>query len=113
MRINFCLLLLLVSSCSLGKARIPIIVKKLDYDEIDYKKLIQTKSNMQKSKNVVKDCLHVYLFIPNKFNLELAKTLSDSCKNSNYSFQNEIDHNFFYALYGRECIVNEHYCENL
>jgi hypothetical protein len=102
----------ILSSCAVQMGKVPIIVKNLDQDEINYEELMEKKNRIKKSKEFRKDCLHVFLFIPTKLTLEFDTVLMKSCKNSNFSFDNRIYDEFFYFLYGKECVVNEHYCEN-
>lgn len=101
-----------ISSCAIQMGKVPIIVKNLDHDEINYDELMKKKSRTQINKDFRKDCVHVFLFIPSRLTLELDTVLTKSCKDSNFSFDNKIYDEFFYFLYGKECIVNEHYCEN-
>lgn len=101
-----------LSSCALQMGTVPIIVKNLDEDEINYKELIDRRNQIQKTKAIRKDCIHIFLFVPTKLNLELDTVLTKSCKKSNFSFDNKIYDEFFYLIYGKECVVNEHYCEN-
>lgn len=102
----------LLTSCAFQLGKIPIIVKTLEEDEIDYKKLMERKSNIQKTKELSKDCIQVFVFIPTGLTLELDTVLAKSCKKSNFSFDNKLYDEFYYFLYGKECIVNEHSCEN-
>lgn len=105
-------LTLLLSSCAIQLGKVPVIVKKLEENELNYQELMERKNKIKKSKATKKDCAHIYLFIPTKLTLELDTVLTKTCKKSNYSFDNKIYDEFFYFLYGRECVVNEHYCEN-
>lgn len=96
-------------SIKLGK--VPILVKEMESEEINYEELIQKKKNMQSKKEIKKDCLQVFVFIPTKMTVEMDKALNQSCQDSNLSFDNKLYHRFFYLLYGQECFINEHYCE--
>ena len=91
--------------------KIPIIVKDLPNDELNYEELTNKQSKLSKDK-IAKDCMHVYLFIPSKLKLKREIVFKDSCPKSNYSFDNKLSNEVFYFLYGRECVVNEHQCED-
>ena len=112
MRIFILLLTFLTTSCAIHLGKIPIIVKKLDHDELNYEELMQRKNQSQTIKDTQKDCTHVYLIVPTKLTLDLEGVFKKSCKDSNFSFDNKIYDEFFYFIYGRECVVNEAYCEN-
>lgn len=99
------------SSCAIQMGKVPIIVKNLDQDEIHYDELMKKKSEA-KTKDRRKDCIHIFVFVPTKLTLDLETVLKKSCNKSNYSFDNKIEDELFYLLYGRECFVNESYCEN-
>lgn len=103
---------LFLSSCAIQMGKVPIIVKSLKEDEINYEELMKRKNLVHKVKETKKDCIHVFLFVPTRLTLELDTVLSKSCEKSNYSFDNKIYDEFFYFIYGKECIVNEHICEN-
>lgn len=102
----------MVSSCAIQMGKIPIIVKKLDQDEINYEELMKKKDQARSSKEIKKDCLQVYVFVPTKLHLELGTVLKESCNKSNFSFDNKIYDEVYYFIYGQECFVNESYCEN-
>ncbi|WPU66534.1 hypothetical protein [Peredibacter starrii] len=103
----------MVSSCAnISMGKIPIIVKNLDQDEINYDELMKMKSQARNTKETKKDCAQIYVFVPTKLILDLESVLKKSCNNSNYSFDNQVEDRFFYLGYGQECVVNEFYCEN-
>lgn len=113
MRILTLILTLLLTSCAVQMGKIPTIVKKLDSDEINYEELMNKKKNALKTKESNKDCMHVFVVVPNKLTLDMETVLNKSCPKSNYSFDNKLYDRFFYFLYGQECVVNEHHCENI
>ncbi|MBH46945.1 MAG: hypothetical protein CME71_02110 [Halobacteriovorax sp.] len=104
------LLLLLLSACSINRGNIPIIVKELEQDEIDYQELIKTKSSASEEVQKTSDCLHMFLFIPNKLTFSVEDVFKNSCSGSNHSFDNQFSTSLFYLGYGKECIINEHRC---
>lgn len=112
--INVLILTLTVflSSCAIQLGKVPVIVKNLEEDEIDYQKLMERKSRTHKTKKLSKDCVQIFVFIPSKLTLELDTVFTKSCKKSNFSFDNKLYDEFYYFGYGQECIVNEHTCEN-
>lgn len=112
MRLFTILLTFVLSSCALQMGKVPIIVKNLDEDEINYEELMERKNQRNKKVEFKKDCAHIFLFFPTKLTLELDTVLTKTCKKSNFSFDNKIYDEFFYFLYGKECVVNEHHCEN-
>ena len=107
------LLLLTFSSCAFKMGKVPVIVKSLETDEINYEDLMKKKESAKSSKEIKKDCMHIYLFVPDKLDLDMKTVLNHSCSKSNYSFNNEFTDRVFYFLYGQECFVNEYNCENI
>lgn len=102
----------LLSSCSFNMGKVPIIVKELEGDELDYADLQRRRLQAYQKSQEKKDCIHLLLFVPSKLSLDMKDVLSRSCKNSNFSFENKFEDRFFYFLYGQECFVNEHNCED-
>ena len=110
MKIAALFILLLLSSCSVNRGNIPIIVKKLEQREIDYRQLKKIKSKAVQATNEASDCMHIFVFIPNKLTLSFDEIIKNSCSDSNYSFDNNFSTSLFYVGYGRECFINEYSC---
>lgn len=113
MKTTLVVILLFFSSCSIKMGHIPIIVKE-DFndksDTIDFAKIEETRSKGPLQAALSNDCVHFFVLIPTKLTLDIEKVLLNSCPDSRYSFDNQMKHEMFYFLYGRECVVNEVKC---
>lgn len=105
------LLLILLTSCSFKLGKIPIVLDKFEEEELNYKELIKTKNKLAKEQ-IKKDCIHIYFLFPDKLEVEFDNVISRTCSPSKISFDNKISYEFFYFIYGKECLVNEYRCEN-